>query len=44
MRSPIDGTDGNAEFLALLGDPPGVDERAWLGSVRDVARITMPHE
>jgi 23S rRNA (cytidine1920-2'-O)/16S rRNA (cytidine1409-2'-O)-methyltransferase len=44
MRSPVDGTDGNAEFLALLGDPPGMDERAWLGSVREVARITMPHE
>jgi 23S rRNA (cytidine1920-2'-O)/16S rRNA (cytidine1409-2'-O)-methyltransferase len=24
MRSPVTGTDGNIEFLALLGEPPGM--------------------
>jgi 23S rRNA (cytidine1920-2'-O)/16S rRNA (cytidine1409-2'-O)-methyltransferase len=29
IRSPLVGTDGNVEFLAFLGDPPGVDEGDW---------------
>jgi 23S rRNA (cytidine1920-2'-O)/16S rRNA (cytidine1409-2'-O)-methyltransferase len=29
VRSPLAGTDGNVEFLALLGDPPGIDGAAW---------------
>lgn len=29
MRSPVTGTDGNVEFLALLTAPPGLDDTAW---------------
>jgi 23S rRNA (cytidine1920-2'-O)/16S rRNA (cytidine1409-2'-O)-methyltransferase len=29
IRSPVTGTDGNVEFLALLGDLPGLDAVAW---------------
>lgn len=29
IRSPLAGTDGNVEFLALLGPPPGLGETAW---------------
>jgi 23S rRNA (cytidine1920-2'-O)/16S rRNA (cytidine1409-2'-O)-methyltransferase len=28
MRSPITGTDGNVEFLANLGEPPGMTSEA----------------
>ncbi len=29
IRSPLTGSDGNVEFLALLGPPPGLGEAAW---------------
>jgi 23S rRNA (cytidine1920-2'-O)/16S rRNA (cytidine1409-2'-O)-methyltransferase len=29
VRSPLAGTDGNLEFLALLADPPGLATDAW---------------
>jgi 23S rRNA (cytidine1920-2'-O)/16S rRNA (cytidine1409-2'-O)-methyltransferase len=29
IGSPLAGTDGNREFLALLGDPPGLTDEAW---------------
>jgi 23S rRNA (cytidine1920-2'-O)/16S rRNA (cytidine1409-2'-O)-methyltransferase len=29
IRSPVTGTDGNVEFLALLGEPPGLRDDAW---------------
>jgi 23S rRNA (cytidine1920-2'-O)/16S rRNA (cytidine1409-2'-O)-methyltransferase len=29
IRSPLAGADGNREFLALLGSPPGDDAGAW---------------
>ncbi|HSM38462.1 MAG TPA: TlyA family RNA methyltransferase [Candidatus Limnocylindrales bacterium] len=29
IRSPITGTDGNIEFLALLGSPPGLSAGEW---------------
>jgi 23S rRNA (cytidine1920-2'-O)/16S rRNA (cytidine1409-2'-O)-methyltransferase len=29
IRSPLAGTDGNREFLALLGDSPGISDEAW---------------
>jgi 23S rRNA (cytidine1920-2'-O)/16S rRNA (cytidine1409-2'-O)-methyltransferase len=29
LRSPLTGTDGNVEFLALLGAPPGLAPEAW---------------
>jgi 23S rRNA (cytidine1920-2'-O)/16S rRNA (cytidine1409-2'-O)-methyltransferase len=37
IRSPLAGTDGNIEFLALLGDPPGIDDSTW---ARRVAAVT----
>ncbi len=28
IRSPVTGSDGNVEFLALLGEPPGLAPEA----------------
>ncbi len=36
IRSPLTGTDGNIEFLALLGGAPGLGDDAW-GAVVDAA-------
>lgn len=36
VRSPLTGADGNAEFLALLTAPPGLDAADWLAAVRAV--------
>lgn len=33
MRSPLTGTDGNVEFLALLAGPPGLDETGWSDAI-----------
>jgi 23S rRNA (cytidine1920-2'-O)/16S rRNA (cytidine1409-2'-O)-methyltransferase len=33
IRSPLTGTDGNVEFLALLGPLPGLDDGAWDAAV-----------
>jgi len=33
IRSPVTGTDGNVEFLALLTAPPGVDAAAWTQAI-----------
>jgi 23S rRNA (cytidine1920-2'-O)/16S rRNA (cytidine1409-2'-O)-methyltransferase len=40
IRSPLAGTDGNLEFLALLGDPPGVDGAAWAERTDAVAEAS----
>lgn len=36
VRSPVTGTDGNTEFLALLTTPPGMDDAAWRAVVGEV--------
>jgi len=33
IRSPLTGTDGNVEFLALLAAPPGLDAVGWEAAV-----------
>jgi 23S rRNA (cytidine1920-2'-O)/16S rRNA (cytidine1409-2'-O)-methyltransferase len=40
IRSPLAGTDGNVEFLALLGDPPGIDDSAWARRVTAVTEAS----
>jgi 23S rRNA (cytidine1920-2'-O)/16S rRNA (cytidine1409-2'-O)-methyltransferase len=40
IRSPLAGTDGNLEFLALLGDPPGIDGTAWAKRTDAVAEAS----
>jgi len=40
MRSPLAGTDGNVEFLALLGDAPAVDAAAWTEMARAAAEAS----
>jgi 23S rRNA (cytidine1920-2'-O)/16S rRNA (cytidine1409-2'-O)-methyltransferase len=39
MRSPVVGTDGNVEFLAYLGEPPGLPPEA-LETL--IARLATP--
>lgn len=40
MRSPLPGTDGNVEFLALLGDPPGAAADVWAGQADAATRAS----
>ena len=37
MRSPVTGNDGNIEFLARLGEPPGMEPEALVDRIRLVA-------
>jgi 23S rRNA (cytidine1920-2'-O)/16S rRNA (cytidine1409-2'-O)-methyltransferase len=40
LRSPLVGTDGNVEFLALLTAPPGLGAAAWAARVDAVAEAS----
>ncbi|HET6381427.1 MAG TPA: TlyA family RNA methyltransferase [candidate division Zixibacteria bacterium] len=38
MRSPLEGSDGNVEFLALLAAPPGMDATARRQRIGEITR------
>jgi 23S rRNA (cytidine1920-2'-O)/16S rRNA (cytidine1409-2'-O)-methyltransferase len=40
LRSPLAGTDGNVEFLALLTAPPGMAPAAWSTRADAVAQAS----
>jgi 23S rRNA (cytidine1920-2'-O)/16S rRNA (cytidine1409-2'-O)-methyltransferase len=40
LRSPLTGTDGNVEFLALLAAPPGMGAAPWVELVDAVAEAS----
>jgi 23S rRNA (cytidine1920-2'-O)/16S rRNA (cytidine1409-2'-O)-methyltransferase len=43
IRSPVTGADGNVEFLALLGPPPGLDTPAWEQAMTRVTEASAQH-
>jgi 23S rRNA (cytidine1920-2'-O)/16S rRNA (cytidine1409-2'-O)-methyltransferase len=40
LRSPLTGSDGNVEFLALLGPAPGLEPDAWEAAVAEATRAS----